>query len=417
MTSNMLQGDAQQLVARSAVRSAKKTSAKMRRVLALDDLQPLARRHLPRPIFGYISGAAETNASFDANRDAYQDYVFIPRVLTDTSARSQTKTLFGQTYSAPFGIPPMGGSVVAAYRGDLVLTRSAAAAKIPFILSASSLIRLEEVREAGPTAWFQAYLPGEPDRIMPLMNRVEAAGFDTFVLTVDLPVPGNRENNERNGWSMPLQPTARLIWDGMIRPRWLLGTFARTLFLHGMPHFENMDAERGPPIISRHLVRAVGKRDGLTWDHVEMMRKRWKGRLILKGLLASEDARLAREIGIDGVIVSNHGGRQLDGAIAGLHALSAVVDQAGGMAVMLDGGIRRGSDVLKALALGADFVFVGRPFLYAAAIGGGNAVDHAIGLLSEEIDRNMALLGIRNLDQMTKDLVVLSPHRHGPQPN
>ena len=377
----------------------------LRQVLALDDFETAGRRHLPRPIFGFVAGAAETNTSLNASRAAFADHVFVPRVLLDTSARSQSKALFGRTYAAPFGLPPMGASALAAYRGDLVLAQAAAAANIPFILSAASLIPMEEVVAANRFAWFQAYLPGEPERIGSLVDRVAAAGFQTFVLTVDLPVPGNRENNVRNGFSMPLKPGLRLAWDGLTRPKWLAGTAGRTLMRHGMPHFENMDATRGPPILSRNLVRQVGKRDGLAWDNLEAIRRQWQGRLVVKGVLAAEDARLARESGVDGVIVSAHGGRQLDGVIPPLRALPGIKDQAGDMAVMLDGGIRRGTDVLKALALGADFVFVGRPFLFAAAIGGEDGVRHGITLLSEEIDRNMALLGVRSLDEMRPELL------------
>jgi L-lactate dehydrogenase (cytochrome) len=179
--------------------------------------------------------------------------------------------------------------------------------------------------------------------------------------------------------------------------------FLRTLLLHGMPHFENM----GPrsPLIT-HLDRGDGPRDRLAWTHLELMRRLWKGRLVLKGVLDTEDARIARESGVDGVIVSNHGGRQLDGARAPLRALPAVAAQARNMTVMMDGGIRRGTDVLKALALGAQFVFVGRPFLYAAAIAGEAGVRHGIRLLSEEIERDMALLGITALAQMTRERVV-----------
>ena len=154
---------------------------------------------------------------------------------------------------------------------------------------------------------------------------------------------------------------------------------------------------RGPPIISRNLVRALGRRDQLSWEHFELIRRRWKGRFVVKGVVSKEDARIARESGADGVIVSNHGGRQLDGTIASLHALPEIAAEAKGMAVMFDGGIRRGTDVLKALALGAQFVFVGRPFLYAAAVGGQEAVEHAAKLLAEELDRDMALIGIRTL--------------------
>ncbi|GBU17035.1 MULTISPECIES: alpha-hydroxy acid oxidase [unclassified Methylobacterium] len=406
MSSSIPEEDAQRLVARSAPRPAQRGSARTRAVLALDDLERLARRHLPRCVHGFVAGGAETEASLRANRAAFADHALLPRVLIDTAGRSQRRTLLGQEWAAPFGIAPMGGSAVAAYRGDAVLAAAAERASIPFVLSAASLIPMEEVARINPAAWFQAYLPGEPARILSLLERVGRAGFGTLMLTVDLPVPGNRENNERNGWSMPLRPTPRLLLDGLAHPRWLLGTALRTLARHGMPHFENMDAERGPPIVSRSLVRAVGQRDRLTWDHVALMRDRWQGRFVLKGILSPEDARIARARGVDGIVVSNHGGRQLDGALAPLRALPAIVAEAGPMAVMLDGGIRRGTDVAKALMLGADLVFLGRPFLYAAAIGGGEMVDHAIGLLGEEIDRTMALLGLTRLGPEAADRLV-----------
>jgi L-lactate dehydrogenase (cytochrome) len=377
----------------------------LRRFLSLADFERAAMRHLPRPLSGFISGGSETDASVRANRDAYQDYAFVPRVLNDVSRRSTATTLFGRDYALPFGIPPMGASAVCAYQGDLVFARAAAALNIPMILSAASLIRLEEVRRAGNTAWYQAYIPGEAPRIEALVDRVAAAGFDTFVLTVDVPVSANRENNVRNGWSLPLQPNLQLAWQGISHPAWLVGTAARTLIRHGMPYFENMDAVRGPPIISRNLVRALGLRDQLSWEHVALIRRRWKGRFVVKGVVSKDDARIARESGVDGIIVSNHGGRQLDGTIASLAVLPEIAAEAKGLTVMFDGGVRRGTDVLKALALGAQFVFIGRPFLCAAAVGGQEAVEHAAKLLSEELDRDMALLGIRSLSEMKPELI------------
>lgn len=390
----------------SEARTPPTVARRLRRILSLDDFDAAARRHLPSMLYGFIAGGAENGAALRDNRASYADYSFVPRVLADVSARKQTAMLFGERYAAPFGIAPMGGSALCAYRGDVVLARAAAAANIPMILSASSLIRLEEVRQEGPTSWYQAYLPGETDRIEALVDRVAAARFDTFVLTADVPVAANRENNTRNGFNMPMKPSPRLFWEGITHPSWLLGTGLRTLVRHGMPHFENMDAGRGPPILSRDLVRALGKRDQLAWGHLELIRRRWNGRLVVKGVLSREDARIARESGADGIIVSNHGGRQLDGAVAPLRVLPDIAAEASGMTVMLDGGIRRGTDVLKALALGADFVFLGRPFLYAAAIGGEEAVRHAIGLLSEEIDRDLALLGMTDLGQLGPHLLM-----------
>ena len=372
-------------------------------MLALDDFEDAARRVIPRPIFGYVAGGAETNASLRANRAVWDEFAFVPRTLLDTSGRTQKTTLFGHPYEAPFGLAPMGGVAMAAYQGDLVLARAAGAANIPMILSGASLTPLERVRAAGPTAWFQAYLPGDSGAIEQTVERVARAGYDTLVLTVDVQVAANRENNVRSGFHTPLRPSLRLAWDGAMRPRWLFGMLLRTLLLHGMPHFENMG--RRVPLISRTGERDPGRRDRLTWKHLELMRRLWPGRLVVKGILDNDDARIARENGVDGIIVSNHGGRQLDGAVAPLRVLPGIAAQAGGMTVMMDSGVRRGTDVLKALALGAHFVFVGRPFLYAAAVAGEPGVHHAIKLLREEIDRDMALLGIDTLAQMRRALL------------
>jgi L-lactate dehydrogenase (cytochrome) len=383
---------------------AQKTPRVLRKILALEDFEGVARKRIPRPIFGYVSGGVETNASLRGNRAAFDDLAFVPKTLVDTTSRTQQTKLFGRSYDLPFGISPMGGTAMAAYQGDLVLARAAAKANIPMIMSGAALTPLEQLRQQGPTAWFQAYLPGEDDTITRMVERVARAGYDTLVLTVDVQVAANRENNVRSGFYTPLRPSLRLAWDGLIRPRWLLGMLARTLILHGMPHFENM----GPrvPLISRTGERGRGRRDQLSWRHVELMRRLWKGRLVLKGILDKDDARIARDSGVDGVIVSNHGGRQLDGSVAPLRVLPGIVAQAGDMAVMMDSGIRRGTDVLKALALGAHFVFLGRPFLYAAAVAGEPGVQHAIRLLREEIDRDMAMLGITSPTAMKRELLM-----------
>jgi L-lactate dehydrogenase (cytochrome) len=377
----------------------------LRRYLSLDDFELIARRRLPKMLYGYIAGAAETDAALRDNRRAFEEVGFVPRVLNDVSGRTQTTQLFGKTYASPFGIPPMGSAALCAYRGDVVLARAAAAANVPMILSASSLITLEEVRRENPDAWYQAYLAGEPSRIEPLVDRVAAAGYDTFVITADVPVPANREKNIRNGFQVPLAITPRVAWDTVTHPDWLFGTWVRTLANYGMPHFENMDAMRGPPVLSKNLMRNIGHRDQLAWKHVELIRRRWKGKLVVKGLIAPADARIARESGVDGVIVSNHGGRQLDGTVSALRTLPEIAAEAGPMTVMMDGGIRRGTDVIKALALGAHFVFVGRPFLFAAVAAGEPGVQRAITLLRDEIDRDMALLGVRSVSEITADLV------------
>jgi L-lactate dehydrogenase (cytochrome) len=369
-------------------------------VLCLDDFETAARRHLPRPVLGYIAGAAETDWSLKDNRAAFAEFGFLPRVLVDVSKRSQAITLFGRVYAAPFGIAPLGISALYAYRGDLALAAAAAAANVPMVVSGSSLIRLEDVASASPGAWFQAYLPGDAPSIIALIERVSRAGFAMLVITVDSQVAGNRENNIRAGFSTPLRPTARLAWDGITHPRWLFGTFLRTLLRHGIPHFENNYATRGPPIMSAEILRDYSDRGNLDWEHWRLVRRLWKGPLVIKGILDQADARMARDAGADGIIVSNHGGRQLDGAVAALRVLPGIAAACADIPVMMDGGVRRGTDVLKALALGAKCVFVGRPFGYAAAIAGATGVRHAIELLSAEIHRDMALLGITSLDEL-----------------
>ena len=375
-------------------------------VLSFADFDRLAKKRLPKPLYGYVSGACEDNQSVQANRSAFAKYELRTKVLVDITEREQNCTLFGHTYSSPFGIAPMGASALTSYRGDLVFAQAGRRANIPAIMSGWSLIPLEEVAAAAPETWFQAYLSQHQHEMDALINRVEAAGFSTLVITVDTPTPGNRENNVRVGFSSPLRPSVKLAWQGISHPRWLVGVFGRTLLNHGMPHFENWSGERGMPMFSKKLNSEMTQRGHLTWSHIEAIRKRWKGCLILKGILSFEDAEQAERLGVDGIIVSNHGGRQLDGAVVPLRVLPEIADKFRRGPVMLDSGVRRGTDVIKALSLGASCVFIGRPFNYAAAVAGAAGVDHAIDLMRQEVSRDMALMGVTSLDQLDKSLLV-----------
>ena len=347
MTSNATLSPAEPGEARTQAGTPRRPGRRLDSILSLDDFEAAAERHLPRPLFGYVAGAAETNLSLRANRQAYEAYRFVPRVMRDISRRSTNATLFGRDYDAPFGIAPLGLSALTAYRGDIVLARAAADAKVPMIMSGSSLIPLEQVAASSREAWFQAYLPGDSDAIAALIDRVARAGFGTLVITVDTPVAANRENNVRAGFSTPLRPGLRLAWQGLSHPRWLFGTLARTVLKHGLPHFENNYATRGAPILSRHVERDFSDRGHLHWDHFRQIRRQWRGTLVVKGILHPDDACTARDASADGLIVSNHGGHQLDGAVAPLVALPKIVAACPELPVMMDGGIRRGTDVLR----------------------------------------------------------------------
>ncbi|MGI4945409.1 MAG: alpha-hydroxy acid oxidase [Janthinobacterium lividum] len=379
----------------------------MRRIFALEDLEPAARRKLPRPIFSYVAGAAETNASLNDNRAVFSEIQFLPRALVGVRQRTLECTLMGRRYALPFGIAPMGVCALTAYRGDLVLARSAARANIPMVISAASLIPLEVIATVNPAVWYQAYLSGDADEAAAMVDRVIAAGIDTFVITADSAVVPSRENNLRTGYRTPIRPNLALLRDGLTHPRWSLGTFLRTFVHHGVPHFENAGPGRGAPLLSRRAVRDFSGREGLDWDVVRLVRSRFRGRLVLKGLLHPADVALAREAGADGVILSNHGGRQLDGAVSPMRALPAAVAHAGSMAVMIDSGFRRGTDIMKAVGLGASFVFVGRPFNYAATLAGEPGVDHAIDLLRTQLRANLGMLGLLNMTEMGSDLLLL----------
>ncbi|MCZ2496479.1 alpha-hydroxy-acid oxidizing protein [Xylophilus sp. Kf1] len=372
-------------------------TARLAAVHSLEDFEPWARRVLPAPVFGYIHASADGQRAAAANRHAFEDLDFVPQLLRDVSSRSTAVEVLGQRFSAPVGIAPMGLSALSAYRGDLVLAEAAGAAGMPMIMSGSSLIPMEEVARTNPGAWFQAYVTGDERRNAALVDRVARAGFGTLVITVDVQSQPNLEFARRSGFSAPLQPNAALAWQGLTHPRWLLGTFCRTLLRHGMPHFENNDAHRGAPILSSSATRDFSDRGAFTPRHFAAIRRQWPGRLVVKGICAAADARTVVGEGADAVIVSNHGGRQLDGTRASIRALPAVVQACPGVPVMLDSGVRRGTDALKALALGARLVFVGRPFAYAAAVAGAAGVRHGLRLIANEVSQGMAMLGLRDL--------------------
>jgi len=307
--------------------------------------------------------------------------------------------LFGKPQKMPIAIAPTGSAGLTWYEGEIALARAAAAAGIPFTLATGSMTAMEKVAsEAGGTLWFQLYM--WPDRSLShrLVERARKAGFEGLVVTVDSPVPPAREYNLHNGFTLPFSITRRNVSDMLSHPRWLLTVLARYLLTTGMPRYQNYPSEMKQKITALPMGRSMALNDSLTWDDLRELRKRWPHRLMAKGILTAQDATLAADCGVDAVIVSNHGGRVVDGTRAPIEILPEVVDAVGErVEVIVDSGFRRGSDIVKALALGARAVLIGRATLYGSAAGGEAGAARAIALLREEIDRTLALLGCRNI--------------------
>jgi isopentenyl diphosphate isomerase/L-lactate dehydrogenase-like FMN-dependent dehydrogenase len=302
----------------------------------------------------------------------------------------------------PFGIPPTGAAGLYCFEAYIALARAAAAAGVPFVLSTESFTALERVAEAaGGTMWFQLYMSTERASAARLITRARDAGFEALVVTTDVAVGANREYNRRNGFEIPFRLNLSNMIDGALHPRWLTGVFLRTLLDSGVPRFQNVDHNVGGRIVSKNLSEFRARRDALDWEDMRWVREIWPRKLFIKGVLTARDALRALECGADGIFVSNHGGRQLDGAVSPIEVLSEIVAAVGGrLKIMVDSGFRRGTDIVKALALGADMVFVGRATLYGATVGGEAGALHAINLLKSEIDRVMALLGCNTIGEL-----------------
>jgi L-lactate dehydrogenase (cytochrome) len=372
-------------------------------LLTLDDFETAARLRLPRALYGFAANGSERGTSVFANARSFERWSFVPRTLVDVASISQTRSLFGESYAAPFGISPMGGCALYAHHADLALARAAHAIGVPFVLSAASSVPLEQVMDAAPRSWYQGYIPGDEDRIGKLITRLRTAKVSVLVITADVPVASNRDRDRKLGFTIPLRPRMSLVIDGLLHPRWLLWTCTRTLLTEGVPTLPNFGGETtGRPIISVPTTSARSDRDRFTWEHVALIRRLWDGALMIKGILSADDTVRAKQAGVDGVIVSNHGGRQLDGAASPLDVLSEVLDAAGPMPVCLDGGIRRGTDVLKAIALGAHMVFVGRPMLYAVSVAAQSGVESAVRILQGEVKTSLALIGCTRIDDLNR---------------
>jgi L-lactate dehydrogenase (cytochrome) len=377
----------------------------LRSILNLEDFERVTRSRLPRAVFGYVEGGADDGEACRHNRDVFRSLRMVPRVLRDVSQCNLQTTLFGRTYAAPYIVAPMGASAVVGFNADNAMARAARRANIPFVLSANSITPIEEMARTYPEAWFAAYQHPDERNIVDMCHRVSGAGLSVYMLTADVPVASNRENNVRAGYTMPLRPSVRLSVDAALHPRWLIGTLLRTIRQRGIPRISNFDPTARPTIFSKTLGGVTGHAS-FSWRQAEVVRRNWKGPFVIKGLLSPEDARIAREIGADGIVVSNHGGRQLDSAVSPIEVLAAIKAESGTMTVLADSGFRRGTDVLKGMALGADAILIGRPFLYAATLAGEQGVARAIALLAREIGIDLALLGVATPGDVSADMLL-----------
>lgn len=372
------------------------------------DLRAAAKRRLPKGLFEFIDRGTEDERAIQHNQDALASIKFIPRVLRDVSHASCATAYFDRTYDSPIAVAPTGAAGLAWHRGELALAKAAAAARVPFVLSTASLTPMEEIIEhANGQAWFQLYLWPEKKASFDLVERVRRAGFETLVVTVDTVVSPNREYNVRNGFSIPIRPTIRNGIDAFLHPRWAVGVMLRYLITTGLPRHENY-----PEHLRRSLVSAprppapTAGKSTVTWSDLEKLRMAWPGTLLVKGVLHPQDAREMIELGMDGIIVSNHGGRNLDSAISPILQLPHIRNAVGATAtVFIDSGFTRGGDVVKALALGANGVLMGRMPLWGAAAAGEQGALHALHIIRSEILRTFSFLGITSIAELSSELL------------
>ena len=363
-------------------------------VINTDDVADLARRYLPRIAYDFIDGGVDGEDGLVRNRDAFQRYRLVPRYLVDVEKRTQSTTLFGRAYASPFGISPMSISGFFRPGADLMMARAAAGCDVPYIMSSASCSSIEAaIAEAPKNTWFQVYGTCNPDITADLVSRATRLDVSVLVLTVDTPVIGKRERNIRNGFKRPMKMTPGVILQGMSRPAWTY----RYLVGRGIPLMENW-APYAPPGADAGTVAdlygAQTPAPGQTWEVLRTVRKLWDGPLVVKGILHYRDAHMCVDLGANGILISNHGGRQLDAAPAPIDVLPRVADEVGDkVEILIDSGFRRGSDIAKALCLGAKAAFIGRPIMFGAAAAGEVGVRKVLDIYRQELALLMGQMG------------------------
>ncbi len=370
------------------------------------DLRALAQRRLPLGIWEYAERGAEDELGMARNRAALDEVTFRPRVARNVENIDPATTLLGSPSSFPLAVAPTGAAGMLWYQGDLALAKAAARAGVPFTISSASTMDLADIAKAGGRLWFQLYLWADRALSLDVVDRAAALGCEALLVTLDLAVPPNREYLHRNGFGTPFRLNARNALDIMAHPRWLLGVMGRYALAGGIPSQANLPDRLRNKVTQAAHPGALFKQDNIDWAELARLRERWPGQFVLKGILHPGDAERAAEIGADAIVVSNHGGRGLDGSMASIEALPDIVSAVGArLEILLDSGVRRGSDVVRAVALGAQGVLAGRAALYGLGAAGEDGVVRALELLKAETRRTMGLLGASTIGELDRDML------------
>ncbi|MGC5799644.1 alpha-hydroxy-acid oxidizing protein [Sphingomonas sp. NFX23] len=365
----------------------------------VEDYRQLARRRLPKMVFDYLEGGADDETGLVHNRAAIDRIRMAPRRLVDVGQRDLTTTLFGRTSSMPVAIAPTGLNGIIWPGGDIVLAQAAAKAGIPFLLSTASNCSIEEVaRKSDGDRWFQLYVV-QRDLARDLTERAKHNGYSTLVLTTDVVVNGNRKRDLRNTFGVPVRYTPRTLLDGILHPRWSL-----QLVRNGVPELANFVSAKATSVDAQAALLSRKMDATFDWDALAELRDLWPGTLVVKGLARPDDVQRCAALGVDGVVLSNHGGRQLDGAAAPIETL-AQTRATTSLPLLIDSGYRSGEHVVKALCSGANMVLLGRATLYGLAARGPAGVDEVLAIIRAEIDRTLALIGCPSVNQLSSDFL------------
>ncbi len=394
-------------LASSSCPASRRAAARVLRAWNIEDLRRMAKRRLPRAVFDFFDGAAEDELTLRANRAAFERVRLLPKMLSGVDRIDTSTSILGGRSGLPIAVGPTGGIGFGWPFADVGVARAAAAAGIPYTLSTMATASIERIaREAGGRLWFQAYVFRQRDMTMGLIERAKAFGYEALMVTVDVPVGGKRERDFRNDFAIRFRFTPRNVLDFATCPLWVL-----SVLRHGMPVLENVAGLAPEAKSIAEIASSVGQfwDADFDWDGLKAMRGAWPGKMLVKGTLRADEAERLASIGVDAVVVSNHGGRQLDGAIAALDALPPIVRAVKGrMSVLVDGGVRRGVDAIKAVALGAEAVMLGRATLFGACAAGEAGATRALEILRDELVRSMQLSGVRSIAEIGPDLLAPS---------